>query len=523
MHRRTFLERMVGGLALASAGPAAARSSQAPALITSDRVRPVVDYGVASGDPVAAGRATVWAHVDRPARMGVEWSTTESFTNPRRVRGPLATANTGLTARVDLTNLPAGQDIFYRVRFEDPDDPRVVSTPEAGRLRTAPGPGRAVRLAWSADTCGQGWGIDSARGGMQLFETMRGASPDLFLNVGDTIYADQPLRETVALDDGTIWRNVMTPAKAKVAETLDEFRGNHLYNRLDPHYRRFAAEVGQVAMWDDHEVRDNWYPTQVLGPQAPYLEKRVAVLAARARQAFLEHYPIHMDHRKETRIYRTIPFGPLVEVFALDMRTYRGPNSANLQAVESAETALLGSAQTRWLADALTRSRATWKIVAADMPLGLVVGHQPGFHEAVANGDAGVPRGRELELAGLLATLKARRVRNVVWVTADVHYCAAHYYDPARAKVANFEPFWEFVAGPAHAGTFAPVALDATFGPEVRFRGVPPDLAPNRPPSAGLQFFGLLDADPRTRALTVSLVNAAGQRVFTTELPPDER
>jgi alkaline phosphatase D len=180
----------------------------------------------------------------------------------------------------------------------------------------------------------------------------------------------------------------------------------------------------------------------------------------------------------------------------------------------------MGSAQTRWLADALSRSRATCKIVAADMPLGLVVGHQPGFHEAVANADNGVPLGRELEIAELLTTLKTRGVRNVVWVTADVHYCAAHHYDPARAKGVTFDPFWEFVAGPAHAGTFAPNPLDATFGPEVRFSGVPPDLPPNRPPSAGLQFFGLLEADPRTRVLTVSLVNAAGARIFSTALPP---
>ena len=35
------------------------------------------------------------------------------------------------------------------------------------------------------------------------------------------------------LDDGTLWRNLVTPAKSKVAETLDEFRGNYLYNLLD--------------------------------------------------------------------------------------------------------------------------------------------------------------------------------------------------------------------------------------------------------------------------------------------------
>ena len=454
--------------------------------------------------------------------MTVEYATSDSFNNALRIRGAIATPDSGLTARIPLEDLPPGQDIFYRVRFEDPDDPRILSAPESGHLRTAPAAGTPVRIAWSADTCGQGWGIDTARGGMRLFETMRATAPDLFLNVGDTIYADQPLQESVKLDDGSVWRNVMTPAKAKVAETLDEFRGNHLYNRLDEHYRRFAADVAQVAMWDDHEVRDNWYPTQVLGAQAPHREKRVAVLATRARQAFLEHYPIAFESRANTRINRSIPFGPLVEIFALDMRSYRGPNSANRQSAQSAETAFLGAAQVTWLADALARSTATWKIVAADMPLGLVVGHQPGFHEAVANGDGGAPLGRELEIAGLLKSLKQRRVRNVVWVTADVHYAAAHHFDPQRTAVKDFDPFWEFVAGPAHAGTFGPAPLDGTFGPEVRFSAVPADLKPNRPPDAGLQFFGLLEAEPRTRALTVSIVNTAGQRVFTIDLPAAE-
>jgi alkaline phosphatase D len=519
VNRRTFLARAAGGLV--AVAPLRGFAQQSAAIVTSDRVRPRIDYGVAAGDPIG-DRATVWAHVDRPARMTVEYATSDSFTNALRIGGAIATPDSGLTARIALEDLPPGQDIFYRVRFEDRDDPRIVSAPEIGRLRTAPVAGRPVRIAWSADTCGQGWGIDTARGGMRLFETMRAAAPDLFLNVGDTIYADQPLQESVTLDDGSVWRNVMTPAKSKVAETLDEFRGNHLYNRLDEHYRRFAAEVGQVAMWDDHEVRDNWYPTQVLGPQAPHQEKRVAVLASRARQAFLEHYPVAFESRAAARINRSIPFGPLVEIFALDMRSYRGPNSTNRQPVQSAETAFLGAAQVTWLADRLARSTATWKIVAADMPLGLVVAHQPGLDEAIANGDGGVPLGRELELAGLLKSLKQRRVRNVVWVTADVHYCAAHHYDPARARTQDFDPFWEFVAGPAHSGTFAPPPLDPTFGPEERFCGVPRDLPPNRPPSAGLQFFGLLEADPRTRVLTTSLVNAGGQRVFTIDLPPAE-
>lgn len=510
MKRRTFLQQLAGL-------PWIPLPRQAPAIITSNRARPIVDAGVSAG-PLGRDAAIVWAHVDRPARLIVEYATSPTFGNARRVRGTIATPETGLTARARIGDLGKSRDIFYRVRFEDAASGRTASEPQPGHFRTAPMQGQPVRIAWSADVCGQGWGIDPSRGGMRLFATMADAHPDLFIHVGDTIYADGPLAAEVTLDDGSMWRNIVTPAKSKVAETLDEYRGNHLYNRLDDHYRRFAAEVSQVVMWDDHEVRDNWYHDQVLPEQSPYTEKRVAVLAARARQAFLESYPVTLARGADALIYRSIPAGPLVEVFALDMRSYRSANNENRQPQPGADTRILGRRQSLWLADALSRSRATWKIVAADMPLGVTVAHQPGRHEAVANGDPGVPLGRELEIAKLLSTLKARRVGNVVWITGDVHYCAAHHYDPSRAATKDFDPFWEFIAGPAHAGTFAPGVLDSTFGPEVRFNGTPSDLRPNRPPSAGLQFFGLLDADPRTRDLTVSLVNSAGQRIFTQQL-----
>jgi len=506
--RRAFLQRLAALAAL----------PQAPAVITSDSARPVIDAGVAAG-PLGSRAAVVWAHATRPARMMVEYSTTASFSNPRRVRGTTATLDTGLTARAHLDSLPAAQDIFYRVRFEDGENSRVLSAPVDGHFRTAPASGQPVRIAWSADVCGQGWGIDRSRGGMQLFRTMSSVNPDLFIHVGDTVYADGPLNAAVTLDDGSVWNNVITPAKSKVAETLEEFRGNHLYNRLDDHYRRFQSEVAQVVIWDDHEVRNNWFHQEVLD-DARYTEKRVAVLARRARQAFLEQYPVTMDRSTDARIYRSIPFGPLVEVFALDMRSYRGANSPNLQTAATADTAFLGGRQVRWLADALAASTATWKIIAADMPLGVVVSHAPGRHEAVANGDDGAAKGREMEIAGLLRTLRQRRVRNVVWVTADVHYCAAHHFHPDRAASKDFDPFWEFVTGPAHAGTFAPGVLDRTFGPELRFTGVPVDLKPNRPPDLGLQFFGMLEADPRSKRLTVSIVDTSGTRIYQHVLEP---
>jgi alkaline phosphatase D len=508
--RRTFLSttlKAAGGFALA------------PSFLRQDAARPGMPYGVSSGD-VGRDRAIIWSAADRPARMLVEWATTESFQNARRVRGPATDMTAGFTARVDLSGVPGGQHIFYRVQFEDLKDSRNVSAPVAGSFLSPPAAPRDVAIAWSADTVGQGWGINEAFGGLRMYETIRRASPDLFVHCGDTIYADSPVPQEIRLDDGTTWRNVTTPQKSKVAETLDEFRGNYGYNFLDGHLRRFNAEIPQLMLWDDHEVKNNWFPGMSLEADKRYTEKDARVLAANARRAFLEHSPIRLAPGPPPPIYRSCAYGPLVDVFALDLRTYRSPNSANRQPAPGTDTVHAGAQQMLWLKRALQSSRAVWKVIASDLPIGLVVRDGAAAYEAIANADAGPPLGRELEIADLLRFMRRERIRNVVWITADVHYAAAHHYDPARARIDGFDPFWEFVAGPLHAGTFGPGELDGTFGPEVRFCGVPPGMRPNRPPSEGLQFFGMVRVSGRSRVMTVELRNLAGERLYAVELEP---
>ena len=131
------------------------------------------------------------------------------------------------------------------------------------------------------------------------------------------------------LPDGSTWRNLTTPAKTKVAETLDEFRGQYQYNLLAENWRAFLAETAQVSQWDDHEVTNNWYPGEIL-EDARYAEKRVDVLAARARQAFHEYVPVaRISPDPDGRVYRVIHYGPLLDLFVLDMRTHKDPNTAN--------------------------------------------------------------------------------------------------------------------------------------------------------------------------------------------------
>jgi alkaline phosphatase D len=463
--------------------------------------------------------------------MLVDWSYDESFAHARRIVGPHALETTDFTARQALEGLEAGSDVFVRVSFQNLDNARAVSEPVVGRFVVPPAPlvgeghhrGQArsdLRFVWGGDTAGQGWGINPGWGGMRIYETMRQRNPLFFIHSGDTIYADGPIAPSVVAENGQIWNNLVTPEVSKVAETLDEFRGRHRYNLLDENVRRFNAEVPQIWQWDDHEVTNNWSDAKDLSGDARYTEKNVPLLIARGAKAFLEYAPMRpFDVRESQRVYRKYSYGPMLELFVLDMRSYRGPNTANLQPAPTDQTAFLGREQLDWLKEGLASSRALWKVVAADMPLGLNVADGPRW-EAVANGEPGGPKGRELEFAELLRDLKREKVRNVVWLTADVHYCAAHYYDPARAAFRDFDGFWEFVAGPLNAGSFGPNTLDGTFGPQVVFYKAPPAGQSNLSPFSGLQFFGEVNIEAPGGEMTVDLRDINGVSVFSRTLQP---
>ncbi len=510
INRRRFLQ--VG----AAAGvTAAAFPGRAPAFV---RGRPQLTHGIQSGD-VTARSGIVWGRADRPSRMLVEVSRTPRFRDARQLRGPVLTPDGDFAGKVLLDHLAPGQETFYRVVLEDLRNPAVRSEPLIGSFRTASIGHRDVSFAWSGDLAGQGWGINPDIGGYRIFSAIERLEPDFFLNSGDTVYADGPLIETVPLPGGRTWRNVVTPAKSKVAETLDEFRGQFAYNLLDENLRAMAARVPQVNQWDDHEVRNNWFPGEIIpDSDTRYREKRTDVLAARSKQALFEWLPITPRQGDDAgRIYRKISHGPLLDVFVVDMRTYKDPNDDDRYTDPA--RGLLGATQREWLKRGLARSVATWKVVAIDLPLGLVVPDpNVGGIEAVAQGDGGPPLGRELEFADVLQTAHRDGVTNVVFVTADVHYTAAHHYDPARAAIQDFTPFREFVSGPLNAGAFGPNALDATFGPEPVFVKAPP--VPNTSPADGFQFFGHVAIDGHSQVMTVSLRDLDGQVVFTVDLDP---
>ena len=216
--RRRFLTTAASSAAITAVGgiakPALSRAAD----------RPLITHGIQSGD-VSVNSGIVWARADRPSRMLVEIATSDSFKSIRSAAFVDAFPESDFTAKALVEGLPAGQDMFYRIRFQDHSFPGVFSEPQVGRFRTAPSDRRSISFVWSGDTAG--WGIDEARGGMRTYATMSRCRPDFFIHSGDHIYADCPI-----------------PARAQASRRRDLEKHRHrgeIQGRPDA--RRFSRQL----------------------------------------------------------------------------------------------------------------------------------------------------------------------------------------------------------------------------------------------------------------------------------------
>ncbi len=101
-----------------------------------------------------------------------------------------------------------------------------------------------------------------------------------------------------------------------------------------------------------------------------------------------------------------------------------------------------------------------------------------------------------------------------MWLTADVHYAAAHRFDPSRAAFKDLDPFWEFVAGPMHASSFPRKRFDDTFGPELAYASAGWNSFGSL--ASGERYFGMVEIEGAAETMTVTLVDARGRDLHRT-------
>ena len=94
------------------------------------------------------------------------------------------------------------------------------------RFRTPAKVATRPSFAWSGDLAGQGFRINPDIGGYRLLKTVANAQPDLFINCGDVICADTPLRESKKVA-GDVLGGILSPTPSVGSPSLwTVFGGN---------------------------------------------------------------------------------------------------------------------------------------------------------------------------------------------------------------------------------------------------------------------------------------------------------
>jgi alkaline phosphatase D len=440
-----------------------------------------LSHGVAIGDPTATS-AVLWVRTVGAADVRAEWTPSGGGpAEPAAWQGP-ATATTGaagdFTASLRLEGLVPGTTYRYRVFVGEvggmtspPGGPPAAE----GTVTTAPAAdvSQPVTLVWSGDLGGQHRCREEA-GGYAIFDRMLAKRPAFGILLGDLVYSDDRCPSPPAAPGGDF-----------IAMTLDGFRAKHRYNRGDPALQRFLAAVPVYAIWDDHEVRNNFS-----GPFDP--------LMPLGRRAFFEYWPIAAPKEEPNRLYRRVRYGADLEVFVLDTRQYRSRNGEP----DGPNKTMLGPAQRAWLLDGLARSGATWKVIVTSVPLAIPKPGSktsPGCDSWARAADG---TGFQTELNAITDLIQEARIRNVVWLATDVHYVQINEYDPDRDGAVDFR---EFVAGPLSAAPGKLRAPDGALNPTTLYT------------ESGYFNFGVLTAS-RTD-LRLEIVDEAGVTRYERTFP----
>ena len=335
-----------------------------------------LSFGPASFD-VTSTSALIWLRPNGKAQVQVEYGTQASLAGATLTAPMASTDATDYTVVTELSGLTPGTEYFYRGVVSD--DGKDLVRGKIGRFRTAPDSAKELVFAWSADM----------EAGHQPFKILDGVAklrPDFFLMLGDTMYADHPKNRFVA--------------------ALRHYRYKHRENRDDDPLQRMLAATSVYAIWDDHEVENDFNSTHPGIPDG--------------RKAFREYWPV----RPADTLYRRFSWTPAAEFFVLDCRSYRSPQSDS----EGPAKTMLGNDQKAWLKESLAASKATFKFLVSSVPFLVNVGSDVWANYRTERGE-------------LIAFVKREGIKNLVTLSGDFHM--ALDLEASRLQ--------EFLAGPIGA------------------------------------------------------------------------
>ncbi|MCA9642811.1 MAG: alkaline phosphatase D family protein [Polyangiaceae bacterium] len=472
---------------------------------------PELATGLMTGE-VDDHSAVVWGRGTGAGWLQVELTGAEA----QRLRAPLAEAR-DFTARIQVSGLKASTDYTYKAWLSvEQDGGAAPANAKLAMFRTAPvvTASERVRFGFSGDLGGQNACRD-AQEGYPIFNALSDERLQFFIGLGDMIYGDGVCRETGRFGNAQVRRDIDFATKR--AEYWRFWR----YNRGDSAFQQLLQNTGYYAVWDDHEVVNDFGPQRDQRGNPPYRVDQH--LMPEGLAAFLDYHAFDAAQQAGKRLYRSRRWGKHVELFFLDTRQYR--SVASLPGADPKKS-MLGPEQLEWLIESLRKSDATWKLIVNSVPIAIPTGWPPdGPRDGWAN--FGGPTGYEVEFSRLVAVLPELKPANVVFLTTDVHFAAAYVYRPfakegvaAEGASSQFS-FLELVSGPLSAGLFPKLVYDDSFGAERLFIHAPLDGEPagHFDKALGWYNYAVVDVDPRGN-INVTYKDAKGRLIQELELEP---
>jgi len=282
--------------------------------------------------------------------------------------------------QLELSGLASNTRYAHAFYSEDRTRRTVV-----GYWRTAPATGTRRVIRFGASCCFGGnapWPVLTRAAQEQL---------DFFILLGDTVYADHG---EDAFDYEGKWN-----AALQVTGLID-----------------LTASTSIVALWDDHEVDNDWsWATGGIEDQV-----------ADAKAAFRRGLPQRSGPNDV--MWRKLSWGETLDVFVLDLHGER--RDGNIVSPE----------QLQWLKDELAASPAVFKVVLNSVPMTDFSETPVGALEA-----DGRWQGYAAQRTELLSHIRNEAIEGVVWITGDVHTGGACLIDPPGQPG---ESQHEIIAGP---------------------------------------------------------------------------
>ena len=366
--------------------------------------------GVASGDPTSDG-FVIWTRIaPEPLNGGgmgadsvsVEWQIAEDDSMRKVVKKGRTVAAQALahSVHVEVGGLKPARPYWYQFKVGNNSSPvgRALTAPRTGDLQPA--------LKFAFASCQR---YDD--GYFTAYDHMLADAPDLVVHLGDYIYEYGPVA------------NKPRAHNSPEIVSLNEYRNRYALYKTDPALQKIHQHCPWIVTPDDHEV-DNNYANDIPEdnqPREAFLERR-----ANAYQAYYENMPLRLGSRpkgSKSQLYRSIPFGGLVNFTVLDTRQYRtdqpcgdGRKEPCAGVYDSAAT-ILGDEQEAWLRSTLDKSPARWNVIANQVLMARI-DTKPGPGEMLSMDQWS---GYEVCRDRVMKFLSRRKPNNPIVITGDIH------------------------------------------------------------------------------------------------------